>query len=224
MLPPTANPLTGGALEELLAELLEATASFRRSESLLDEALSLADVTSGRTPTGRGADAARLLDAADRWHRGASDLPALVQELHAAILDLPVRRSAWRTGGSEVRRHETGELVHRGTPSGRIEHEIGELVERRAMATDPVETALETYAELQRIHPFDDGNGRVGRSVLHLDLARAMGTDLPPIGLLLAAQGVSHAEALAAHHRGQRDAWLAHVADCLRRAAASARS
>lgn len=216
--------MTGRALEAHLAELLDVTASFRRSESLLAEVLPLADVRAGRCRTGHPADIARLVDTADRWHRGASSLPTLVQELHAAIFDLPVQRSPWRTGSSEVRRHETGELVHRGTQPDRIEHEIGELVGRRATATDPVESAVETYAELQRIHPFDDGNGRVSRAVLHLDLTAAMGTDVPPIGLLLAAQGVAHGEALAAHHRGQREVWLTHVADCLRRAAASARA
>lgn len=214
--------MTGASVGDALDVLLASAGSQDRDAALLAEMLPLADALAGSASPPDPARTRRVLRTAARWRYGTTSLPRLVGELHAAALGMPVAASGWRVGASAIRRSESGELVGAGAPPERIGELIDGLDRRVRAAVDPVAAAFDAYADIQVIHPFDDGNGRTGRLMLHLLLERAVGGAVPPVGLLLAAQGRAHEDALLGYDRGRPESWLAHVRACLERAATHA--
>lgn len=67
------------------------------------------------------------------------------------------------------------------TPPERVEESMGELIEWYELNKEkmhPLKIAAEFHARFERIHPFDDGNGRVGRILINATLLE---NDYPPI-------------------------------------------
>lgn len=82
-----------------------------------------------------------------------------------------------------------GNIVHQGIPSDEIERELNELTlwyneNRKVMK--PLLLAAILHNQFEYIHPFEDGNGRVGRLLLNYALLRR---DYPPINILLEDRG-----------------------------------
>lgn len=68
---------------------------------------------------------------------------------------------------------EEGEPVFSTCPPSSIEEEMNSLIEwvnRKGPAYDPIVTASTFFHEFESIHPFEDGNGRLGRSLFHIYL------------------------------------------------------
>ena len=95
-----------------------------------------------------------------------------ISEIHQALL-LGVSGDA-RPG--ELRNHEgaiysdQGEEVFKTCPPKHVEEELTSLLEwnsRTAPSLDPVAGAAVFFHEFESIHPFSDGNGRVGRTLFH---------------------------------------------------------
>ena len=95
-----------------------------------------------------------------------------LSEIHQALL-LGVSADA-RPG--KLRDHEgaiysdQGEEVFKTCPPKHIEEELGSLLEwnsRTAPSLDPVAGAAVFFHEFEGIHPFSDGNGRIGRTLFH---------------------------------------------------------
>ncbi len=108
---------------------------------------------------------------------------------HAALF--PTGRSglykitvgAWRTedaGPMQVVSGPVGhERVHFEAPSAnRIEHEVQAFLTwfKSQLELDPVLKAGIAHLWFVTIHPFEDGNGRIGRAIVDMALARADGT------------------------------------------------
>lgn len=72
------------------------------------------------------------------------------------------------------------EVVHFEAPAaGRVPGEMARFLawfEDKADVTDPVLKAAIAHIWFVTVHPFDDGNGRIGRAIADLALARSEGT------------------------------------------------
>jgi hypothetical protein len=89
----------------------------------------------------------------------------------------------------------------------------------------PIAQTAIAFAQLELVHPFADGNGRLGRWLVQVVLRRrgVVGTLAPPLGLYLASNAGAFAAAHRAYRDGAVDRWCAFVADGLVAVAATAR-
>jgi Fic family protein len=74
----------------------------------------------------------------------------------------------------------------------------------------PIVQAALVHAQFETIHPFDDGNGRTGRALIHIllrrrGLARAYA---PPISVILAADRERYIDGLMAFRNGEVGEWI----------------
>jgi len=89
----------------------------------------------------------------------------------------------------------------------------------------PVVQAAVAHAQFELIHPFADGNGRVGRCLIHVvftrrGLARRV---VPPVSLVLAANAHTYIAGLSAFRSGDVAGWIALFAHAAELAATHAR-
>lgn len=158
---------------------------------------------------------------------------------HAALF--PTGRSGmrritvggWRTTGSGPMQVVSGpvgrERVHFEAPNAeRLEHEMTEFLAwfESEDDVDPVLRAAIAHLWFVTIHPFEDGNGRIGRAIADMALARADGT--PHRFYSLSSQFESerkdYYDQLEKQQRGTAEitGWLEWFLDCLGRATSNA--
>ena len=76
-----------------------------------------------------------------------------------------------------------GIIVHRGAPSNQVEYLLKELIRRyneNKKEYPPILLAAVVHNQFENIHPFADGNGRVGRLLLNNILLRH---NMPPVDI-----------------------------------------
>lgn len=88
----------------------------------------------------------------------------------------------------------------------------------------PIVQAGIAHAQFESIHPFTDGNGRVGRALIYTVLRRRgeIPNYVPPISLILAAEPMGYVGGLTWYREGGVSAWIAQFADATARAATEA--
>jgi Fic family protein len=88
----------------------------------------------------------------------------------------------------------------------------------------PIVQAGIAHAQFETIHPFADGNGRVGRALIYAVLRRRgeIRHYVPPISLILAAEPKAYIGGLTGFRNGGVSAWIAEFADATARAATEA--
>jgi Fic family protein len=88
----------------------------------------------------------------------------------------------------------------------------------------PIVQAAVTHAQFENIHPFADGNGRVGRTLIYTLLRRRgeITSYIPPISLVLASEPRSYVAGLGAYSTGKVSAWAERFAAATGRAASEA--
>lgn len=146
--------------------------------------------TAGILPLDRQADAIAtvVLDATQNFDRKLT--PERLFAWHAALFPVsgtgrhPITVGGWRTdahGPMQVVSGPPGrERVHfEAPPALRVSAEMARFLawfEDGTEAIDPVLKAAVAHIWFVTIHPFDDGNGRIGRAIADLALARSEGT------------------------------------------------
>jgi Fic family protein len=104
----------------------------------------------------------------------------------------------------------------------------GLLVDLCALANTehlpPVIQAAVAHAQFETIHPFDDGNGRTGRALIHVILRRRglAPAYVPPISVVLAADKDGYIDGLKAFREGAESRWIERFAVATARSAALA--
>ena len=98
-----------------------------------------------------------------------------------------------------------------GPPHERIDELMEDLVafvnDRQDLS--PTVVAAVAHAQFESIHPFHDGNGRVGRCLIHTILRRGgAGEVLPPVSIAFAQPGSRYVDGLNAFRDDDLDAWL----------------
>jgi Fic family protein len=92
----------------------------------------------------------------------------------------------FREKGVEVGiRDQEGNIVHLGAPSSRLKGLLEELIKwynHNKNKLPPIVLAAVVHNQFEYIHPFEDGNGRVGRLLMNNILLK---NKLPPINISL---------------------------------------
>ncbi|HWR73610.1 MAG TPA: Fic family protein [Nitrospirota bacterium] len=101
----------------------------------------------------------------------------ILKSLHYMMVkhDLAKNPGRWRPGSIYVRREPTGEIVYEGPDSQQIPSLIDELIESLNVKDSQehvIVRAAIAHLNLVMIHPFSDGNGRMGRCLQSLVLAK----------------------------------------------------
>ena len=129
---------------------------------------------------------------------------ALVKRLHFIVFrnSLPFA-GKFRARGEEVAVVAgDGTVMHRGAPSGRVVPLLRTLVDwynRNRKRYPPLVLAAVVHNQFENIHPFRDGNGRVGRLLLNNILLRH---GLPPVNIELKRRSVYYRALQEYEHAG----------------------
>jgi Fic family protein len=85
----------------------------------------------------------------------------------------------------------------------------------------PVAQAAIAHVQFETIHPFPDGNGRVGRALIGASLSRSgvCRDVVPPISLVLSGRKDQYIDSLSAFRHGDDDPWLLLLAESAAQAA-----
>lgn len=109
---------------------------------------------------------------------------------------------------------ETAEYV--GPPHDEIGRLLNDLIvflnDRQDLSG--IVLAAISHAQFESIHPFHDGNGRVGRCLIHTVLRRAglTGNVFVPLSVVLARRGREYVDGLNAFRRDDLDGWISQFA------------
>lgn len=105
-------------------------------------------------------NAVKVYDQLDKWQPySKEDLLDSHRVLMTALLDNP---GNFRTGGVGVMEGQT--VVHLAPPADRVPYLMNDLLHwLKATDQNPLIVSSVFHYELEFIHPFEDGNGRMGR-------------------------------------------------------------
>ncbi len=96
-------------------------------------------------------------------------------------------------------------------PPEHIEPLLADLCDAMADESLPplIQAAL-VHAQFETIHPFDDGNGRTGRTLIHVVLRRRGLAEVfvPPISVVFARGRDRYIDGLTAYREGEVDRWV----------------
>lgn len=110
-------------------------------------------------------------------------------------------------------------------PPDEVARLLGDLAEfmNREDLPATLQAAL-AHAQFETIHPFADGNGRVGRCLIHVIFRRRglAAHHVPPVSLLMATDVDGYVKALTAYREGDEPDWSAYFAETTIAAATAA--
>ena len=159
------------------------------------------------------------IDAMQLAIEAASEHPALnpehLEEIHEVLLarSLPDRAGRFRErqgwiGGND---YNPCDAAYVPPPEDRIDALMDDLcVFAGQDRLPPLVQAAIAHAQFETIHPFDDGNGRIGRALIQVILRRRglAPRFVPPISVVLAAEKPRYIEGLIAFREDGLMRWL----------------
>ena len=188
------------------------------AEQLAVKLADLSDDDAGPYPTDTKLVAANVATAlsahgsgdavsADWFHR-------LHRELLAADPDIEPRyRDAWRDSAVWVGRNRAV-AEFEGPPHGQVPALVDDLVRfARRVDVHPVLHAAIAHAQFLTIHPYVDGNGRIGRLLIHKLLPA--GPAPLPVAHGLLSDPSRYVSGLTSYRSGDLDAWVGVFADAI---------
>lgn len=200
-----ATPWKGQLRRNAFARAVQGSNSIEGYHVTMDDAVAAVE---NEEPTEAGADTwnaimgyrkamTYVLQLWDDQHFSFSR--GLIKSLHFMMIghDLSKHPGKWRPGFIYVRNEETKETVYEGPPADLLNGLMEEFV--AVLNDDPSHSLVKgamAHLNLVMIHPFSDGNGRMGRCLQTLALAR---------GQILNPVFCSIEEYLGAHQREYYD-------------------
>ena len=178
------------------------------------------------TTTAWVADNLAVVDESLAHARSAADLTA--DDLHAWHARLMAHGSL--PGGLVGRYRDVQNWIGGPTPreaayvpppAAHVDRLMDDLV-RFANITvlDPVTLAAMVHAQFEAIHPYGDGNGRLGRVLIGWVLARRGEVAMPPpVSVVIARETGGYLSGLTRWRQGDVAGWVGWVADAIRRSA-----
>ena len=168
-------------------------------------------------------------EAIDRAADGSDLTVASIETIHRTLMtDEPERVAAGRLRDEQNwiggRRSNPSDARYIPPPEDRVPPLMADLVDFINRDDLPaVAQAAIAHAQFETIHPFVDGNGRVGRCLIHVvlrrrDVARSF---VPPVSIALAARPDGYVEGLVDFREGRVESWCAAFAEACRYAAES---
>lgn len=160
----------------------------------------------------------------------ASDLtPESITDIHREVAIVPpldkiageFRREASWIGGSEPPGAEYVGPPHQYVPE--LIEDLCQFMNRDDLP--PIPQAAIAHAQFELIHPFGDGNGRVGRCLIHVLFRRRSLAPryVPPLSLVLGANKDAYIAGLQEFRDGETDQWVRQFAKSTEIAADKAR-
>ena len=107
-------------------------------------------------------------------------------------------------------------------PAEHVDSLLRDLCEATADdSLPPIVQAAMLHAQFETIHPFDDGNGRTGRALIHVVLRRRgiAASYVPPISVVLATERERYIRGLTGFRSGEVGSWIERFAAAAARAA-----
>ena len=155
--------------------------------------------------------AALTADDLHRWHARLMTHGALPDELVGRFRQL----QNW-VGGATPR-----DAAYVPPPAEHVDRLMLDLVRFTNSSTlDPVTLAAVVHAQFETIHPYGDGNGRLGRVLLGWTLARRAGVAVPPpVSVVIARDTGGYLSGLTRWRQGDLAGWVGWVADAISRSA-----
>jgi Fic family protein len=152
------------------------------------------------------------------WHRRLMD--HATNQLDLGLLGAFRDRPVW-VGGNSPR-----EAAHVGPPHELIGPLMDDLIKfANADALDVVTQAAILHAQFESIHPFVDGNGRLGRVLISWLIVRRLGVLVPPpFSVFVARDPGGYLSGLTLYRMGELAPWVRWFATTLERSAATATS
>ncbi len=195
------------------------------AEQLAVKLADLSDDDPGLYPTDTQLVAANV-EAALSAHRSDDPVSAdwfhrLHRELLAADPEVEPRyRGAWRDSAVWIGRTRAV-ADFEGPPHGQVPTLMDDLVRyARRVDVHPVLHAAIAHAQFLTVHPYVDGNGRIGRLLVHKLLPAG---DAPvPVAHGLLSDPARYVSGLTSYRSGDLDAWVSVFADAITTAAGAA--
>ena len=148
------------------------------------------------------------------WHRRLMRHDSVLEARHIG---------SWRdelgwVGGATPRM-----AVHVAAPEGDIPELMEDLMVFIARGdVDPITSAAVAHAQFETIHPFADGNGRIGRVVIGWMLRRRLELSYPPpVSRQMARDVGGYQAGLTLYRQDQVDTWISWFANTVLLAAAA---
>ena len=128
----------------------------------------------------------------------------LIKELHRIVFKNSKHFAGFfrEIGIEVVVANSRGDILHRGAPSKNVVNLLKELIDwygKNKSRYHPIVLAAVVHNQFENIHPFQDGNGRVGRILLNNILLKH---DMPPVNIELKNRGEYYSSLRAYQRNG----------------------